>query len=1648
TYRTSCNDPVQVPYYEDFESYPYDPSRIAAGTAVRRDYPYNDAYGYIPSTQSLLPECWRFFPEPSTIGNWDGANATTKHQSVPKYWLTQGDIHYSGNTLALATGGTNNAGTWSATQANARPIYAVLPLMDEPLCRLNIAFKYRYYGSGVGQTQVGYCTTPENPAATFVSMQGLTNTATGYTDLNFNYGAKGLCDTTQDYYIVIKHWYTGDNGWNSNTTVYIDNLSITRDACLRPLICQAPQVIGDSVTISWMGNEDAVGYSVKVSRGIYESYYYRVGADVRSITIGGLSSQQDYDVEIRSFCSANDSSVASTTSFTSPCGAVALPYTENFEECLTTATGSYYNTSGTYAFNNAATQKPNCWNFYMPNPGTYNNANAGYVFFTTNTYHTGARGMGLHTYAIGTQALAAMPRFAVAGQDLKLSFWNRSYNASYGTQTWGVMTDPTDYTTYIPCGTVTKSTTYTEYGPVDVATLLPESVRLDTVGNHYYWIAFRELATHINQPATTFFIDDINVDVVDNICRQPQVMNVYPEEESVKISWSVVRPFAKSFTIAYSSDTAEFDINNPLTYQTATFEVPQAGETLDTFELTLTGLTAGTYYRFAIMGHCGERGNSIFSDTTHFVTLGDEPEIAECKVTDLSVSNFTSSAAYFTLSNPNLYTDWQVAYGLRRTMDVNDPATYTLLDKSLDATDPVIFTVSPLMADSMYRFAIRGKLGDDSYCEWSNYTSVTLKNDNTDITSYSINDYAGVIDHEAHTVTVTLPFGTDFSALTSVFTLGNAKSMMKLADALQESGVTANSWAEVADSVLTFTVYAEDEAVHQDWNVYLRIEGCVLPTDLSLDFVGRRRLTFEWEQPDGDKAHDFVLSTTPLDNDQLEAAEKRVVAEGINTFDTIGLARDTRYYAYLRTNCGADGVSGWLNIMAKTDDTLACLDAVWSNPSGTGTNTTNVSPVNYQKKGYSQLLYKSGNIYNVGANTAHGAGWITAIDVNQYQTDFYKEITMWMGNTANTTLAAGGSNNWYSVNAMEQVVAPRLQHFVPRNTSSDKWVTIQLDHPFYYSGQSLVIAVVNNYTGRFERMPSDGSSSTAFGYLTGGTNQRRYYGSNTLSTTEITFDNNGQPWDNGALIADGNSPGYMLNMKFKFCPSPDICPSATSLTATLDGDKPSEKVMLDWAFDTADYFGGFELLVSTTPIANPTAVFNAHAEDKTTGDTLVYHIAPNSDAPNTAFAKQLENLRHSRTYYVYLRTNCQGDPDSNRSGWQNITFRTASECLPVSNLKTTIASKSRLFAQWDRPNLTQANNYLYRISTTPLDKDTLKLVDTTGTFRGNNNGYIDGLQCNTTYYLYVAAYCTDDDISEWVEATPVTMPECCIKPTGLTVTTTSSTATLSWNSGQYGDESQWEVIAVYGNVADSQDNALVRVCNSRTYTFTDLKPNTTYRFHLRSLCGSNYYSEYVTPVQKRTLDTVAYFTAYSITIGTATTPVYTGVIDQNHQTIDVSVPYGTNLSSVKATFTLSGTAAVAKVGSTTQTSASTLNNFSRGPLTYSLFAEDINYVHNWTVNVHYAGCATPTNLTLTAVPGTARALDITWTQPDNTITDHDLIISPTAVANPDLYRGSMIYLTDGATSYRATGLAKGITYYVYVRANCGAYASEWVSKSL
>lgn len=159
----------------------------------------------------------------------------------------------------------------------------------------------------------------------------------------------------------------------------------------------------------------------------------------------------------------------------------------------------------------------------------------------------------------------------------------------------------------------------------------------------------------------------------------------------------------------------------------------------------------------------------------------------------------------------------------------------------------------------------------------------TTLSDIKTITAFSIPSQTGstTINQTDHTISLTMPYGTDVTALVPTFTTTGAS--VKIADDLQESGMTANDFS----TSKTYTVYAIDETsleytatVNVALNPAKAITAFTIPTQVGNTTINQSAHTINLTLPYGTDVTTLVPTIT------ITGASISPLSGAINNFST------------------------------------------------------------------------------------------------------------------------------------------------------------------------------------------------------------------------------------------------------------------------------------------------------------------------------------------------------------------------------------------------------------------------------------------------------------------------------------------------------------------------------------------------------------------------------------------------------------------------------------------------------------------------------------------------------------------------------------------------------------------------------------------
>ncbi|MCC2591481.1 fibronectin type III domain-containing protein [Chryseobacterium sp. MFBS3-17] len=123
--------------------------------------------------------------------------------------------------------------------------------------------------------------------------------------------------------------------------------------------------------------------------------------------------------------------------------------------------------------------------------------------------------------------------------------------------------------------------------------------------------------------------------------------------------------------------------------------------------------------------------------------------------------------------------------------------------------------------------------------------------------------------------------------------------------------------------------------------------SCLVPTQATVVTVGAGTADFSWTAPATAPSNGYHLyynttGTAPDGTTVLDATNSINVPAGTTTATLPGLAANTTYYVWVRSNCGGTDVSDWVVIPSFTTP-CSVFTAPWTYNVETGTATTNAS---------------------------------------------------------------------------------------------------------------------------------------------------------------------------------------------------------------------------------------------------------------------------------------------------------------------------------------------------------------------------------------------------------------------------------------------------------------------------------------------------------------------------------------------------------------------------------------------------------------------------------------------------------------------------------------------------------------------------------
>ena len=1446
--RTACEDMATLPFMENFDSWTGATTSTSAAT-------------------NNLPYCW---------SNINEGTSTT----------------YSGYPIIY------NSSTYAASGSNAMRFYtyitagtyddqiAILPSFDVdvyPMNTLQLVLDVRANSTSYNfKLDVGVMTDPTDRNS-FVTIQTINTQSTTYA--NYEIPLNQYQGTGK--HIALRASQP-TSGYNYG---YVDNIKVEPiPACPKPTNVASSNVTTNSITLSWNEAGSATswmvtygpagftpGSAISTSETVYDN----------PCTITGLSASTNYDFYIQSDCGGGEySSTSNVHTVATLCDVVtALPLMENFDSYP----GS---TTTTMATNNL----PVCWTNH--NTGTSTSYSGYPIIYNSSTYSaSGSNAMRFYTYTTsGTYSdqIAILPQIDVSTlpiNTLQLSFDARQNSSSYTFNlVVGVMSDPTNASTFVPVQTVAvTSTTYNNF-------LVPLTQYTGT-GSY--------IAIKAPQPTSGYnygYVDNVVLDLAPLCDRPTNVTASNVTASTADINW-----------MPGGSET-DWEVVVVPAGMNITTGIP---EPTSSHPYTVENLDANTAYDVYVHADCGTGSDfSSWSPVCSFTTtpLCSAP-------TNVTVSHVAGTSALvtwteavfgatgynigYTETGQNNWNYLTVTGNSYMLTGLTPETAYTLTITSIcdegvaptitkTFTTPCLFggdlvidngtsTSYNIPLNTFYNYSYVQQLylaselnytGDITSVgfQYIYSTSQTKTNQSiylaeTDLTSLSTwipadsltLVYSGTVNYNNSgtdnwvTITFTTPFNYSGTRNLVVVVKNDdgdyTTSSNNTFKTHSASGMTLQYYNDSNPFSLTSPQSASTYSYRNNIKFGMECDPtvtCIAPNVYAAE-VTENSITLDWAPGYSESSWELETST-----DNVTWSSEGTITSAPYTISNLN--PNTLYYVRMRSDCGGNDYSNWTNLSERTAcAAISTLPFMENFDSWTGATTTSVATNN---------LPNCWNYHNEGTSTSY-SGYPIIYNSTTYAVSGTNSMRFYTSVTANTYDAQVAILPEIDVNTLPMNTL-QLTFDARDNTTS---------YPF-----NLVIGVMTDPTDINTFMPVT-----------------------TITTSSTTYANYEIPLNQytgtGAYIAikapqptTGYNYGYVDNVKVELIPS---CPKPTqvhavSVTAnTIELAWTENGSATSWVIEYGP--AGFTLGNGTTENAstNPYTISNLNAS--TTYDFYIKSECDGGEYSNyssgystTTACDAISQLPYIENFDSYGTgeghyPNCWGKINTytsdrpycnathyagtaslyfyaGTSGTYNIAVTPPFDAsIPVNTLQATFMYRAS----------SASDKLIIGVMTNPTDANTFVPIDTvlpasTASTWVEQEVVFYNYTGSGQYIAFKNAYTTTSAYA-YIDNLSIDLIPSCPKPQNVHVTSVSNNSIeLGWT--EVGSASSWEI--EYGPVGFTLGNGTTETATTNPYTITGLTASTQYDFYIKSDCGggdySNYSSVFTTATECDAIDQLPY----------------------------------------------------------------------------------------------------------------------------------------------------------------------------------------------
>ena len=334
-------------------------------------------------------------------------------------WTTKNLAGYSG---------VNTKGEFAFAWAATPPYQTIItPEIIASEKEVSLTFQYKAHSTQYTESfKVGYSTTTNDLETAFTWSDSVKTALTTYETYSaiLPAGVK---------YIAIQCW--SDNRYY----LYIDDFSVAEyeaPKCPAPTALEVSNIAAKSATLAWTSEATAWNYQLSADG---ENWDEPQAAATNPFELTGLKANTLYYARVQNNCGENGvSEWTDAVSFTTECGALSLPYSEDFEST-------------------DANELPSCWARVSTDgfPAVFADS-----YYDSRAY-AGSKSLKFYGYEVNQ--IAVLPELEDALNTAAVTFWyTASDDAESPVPAVGYITDLSDATSFVAVKTLAAASEYTQ----------------------------------------------------------------------------------------------------------------------------------------------------------------------------------------------------------------------------------------------------------------------------------------------------------------------------------------------------------------------------------------------------------------------------------------------------------------------------------------------------------------------------------------------------------------------------------------------------------------------------------------------------------------------------------------------------------------------------------------------------------------------------------------------------------------------------------------------------------------------------------------------------------------------------------------------------------------------------------------------------------------------------------------------------------------------------------------------------------------------------------------------------------------------------------------------------------------------------------